>query len=173
MGGRSIDIDPGASRDGARVVDDGEVVFFRYVDKSGREIVTNELASVPKDALASLELIDPSPKLAELPAPSLVDDLGRFHLPSFAFGACSMLLVVMVGVLFRRAKILIRVVAFVVVLALVAGAYFAWAMQSAGLGSGRPFENPARAVDEAKAAKAKAEERGRAQEALFKALEEP
>lgn len=168
MGGKSIDIDRGAGRDGARVVDDGEVVFFRYVDTSGREIVTNELASVPKDALASLELIDPTPKL---PEPSLIDDIGRFHLPSFAFGASSMLLVVMVGVLFRRAKILIRVVAFVVVSALVASAYFAWAMKSAGLGSGRSFDNPARAVDEANAAKDKANARRAAQEAILKELD--
>jgi hypothetical protein len=72
---------------------------------------------------------------------------------------------------FRRAKILFRVVAFVVVAGLVAGAYFAWTMQAAGLGSGRPLENPARAVDEAHAAKAKAEERARAQEAVLKAID--
>ena len=178
MGGRSIDRDHGAgrdagrggARDGARgnASAEDEIVFYRYVDQSGREIVTNELSSVPKDAQASVELLDASPKL---PEPSVVDDIGRFHLPSFVFGAASMILLIAAAFAFRRAKILVRVLAFVVVSALVASAYFGWAMETAGLGSGRPFESPTRAIDEANAAKGKAEERRAIQEAILKDID--
>jgi hypothetical protein len=166
VGKRSSDIAPAA--DDGDSGDTGDVVIYRYVDKDGRDVVTNELDSVPADARASLTVVESAPAIQ---APSPMDDLGSFHLPSFVFGAMSMCLVVMVGLAFRRAKILLRVAAFVAVSAAIASAYFGWTMKVAGLGTGQTFESPMRAIDEANAAKAKAQDRRTVEDAIMREID--
>ncbi len=146
------------------------VVFFRYRDEAGRDVITNDLAEVPEHLRGKVELVtsgDPSPR--EQAAARVDATVGRaraafdaapvFHGPSFALGAVvafagAYLLFGLRGA--RRALLRIAVVA--VGVAGVGALYVGWVLRTAGLEQGA-LAHPGAAVDEARRARGLMEER--------------
>lgn len=154
-------------------VDSDAITFFRYVDETGRDVVTNEYESIPADARARTEVLDlkPTPEAtASVPAAPL--DLGSLHGPSVLVGAVVGGLLVGLAFGLRRSRLLLRVIVLAGVVGTLGAAYFGWAMRSAGL-SEATFANPSQAVDEARAVRDQANARQAAQKALERELDTP
>lgn len=131
--------------------------FFRYRDAEGREVVTNDIAEVPphlRDSVRPLEA-------AELAPPPRVVDRGRgavdaIDAGSFALGVACAVPVALVGErALRRAPRLARFALLAVVVAGGVGLYFGAVLRTAGL-SDDVVANPARAIDEARAVRDRA-----------------
>lgn len=93
-------------------------------------------------------------------------------LPSVAVGFAGALLVWVASSMLRRTgRLLFKVGAFALVVALVAGAYFGWLRRAAGLGEGR-LSTPKAIVDDARKAADDMQDRLQKNERLLRQLEE-
>lgn len=160
---------------------DPAVVFYRYRDAAGRDVITNDLAEVPRELRGKVEVVtsgDRSPSTQEPTrvdaalgsARSIFDAAPVFHGPSFALGAVVAFAAAYLVFGLRGARRMVLRMVIVGVGVVVAGAlYSGWVLRTAGLDHGA-FANPTAAIDEARAARdlveARTEELRRADEAL-------
>jgi hypothetical protein len=134
--------------------------FFRYRDAEGREVVTNDIADVPphlRDSVRPLEAAElaPPPRIVDR-GRDAVDAVGVIDAGSFALGvACAVPLALVGERVLRRAPRLARLALLAVVVAGGVGLYFGAVLRTAGL-SDDVVANPARAVDEARAVRDRA-----------------
>lgn len=161
---------------------DADVVFFRYKDSHGNDVITNDLAEVPVELRGSVELVtasDPTPREQAAAksaartdaARSLFGTAPQFHGPSFALGgvlafAAAYLVFGVRGA--RRA--LLRIVVVGVAMVALGGLYFGWVLRTAGL-EGGALASPAAAIDEARRARHELEQRNDEVRRVEQALE--
>lgn len=161
---------------------DAEVVFFRYQDARGNDVITNELEQVPPELRSQVELVsvsDPSPReqaLADAQArlSAARGALGApaiFHGPSFVLGAVIAFATAYLAFGMREGnrRLLRSVVVGVGVLAL-GGLYFGWVLRTAGLDHGA-VASPRAAIEEARRARTQAEARAQQLRAVEDATE--
>lgn len=160
---------------------DADMVFFRYRDQHGNDVITNQLEQVPLELRGQVELVtrsDPSPREREAAdgaarteaARALFGTSPQLHGPSFALGAVLAFAAgwLVFGVRGAR-RALMRVVVVGVGILLIGGLYFGWVLRTAGLDQGG-LASPGAALDEARRARAQVEQRAqelqRAEQAL-------
>ncbi len=147
--------------------------FFRYQDDRGRDVVTNDYASIPPAYREHAALFDPGARPA--PVVHVPAVVGGVHLPSAAVGAGAALVVVAaVGLARGRRRgrrLLLRAAGLAAGVALLGALYFGWVMRSAGLGDGGLVAFPADAVHQARAAAAAADRATQAQAQAVDALD--
>lgn len=165
----------------APIMADADVVFFRYRDDRGNDVITNDLAQVPVELRGKVELVtasDPSPaQQAQAKAAARVEAARavfgaapQFHGPSFALGAVLAFAAAYLAFGVRGARrALLRIVVIGVAMVALGGLYFGWVLRTAGLDRGT-LASPAAALDEARRVRQQAEQRGdelrRAEDAL-------
>ena len=154
----------------ARAMADADMVFLRYRDHQGRDVVTNDITEVPvelRGAVARLRPPAPTPReRAEAAAAARVASARavfgaapQLHGPSFALGAVVAFAVAWLVFGLRGARrALVRVVVVGVGILLIGGLYFGWVLRTAGLDQGA-LASPRAALDEARRARAQVEQR--------------
>ena len=123
-----------------------EVLIFSYRDAAGREVFTNEPASVPRELQGTLVEVDMGPHVVM--TPKVTEELGGVHLASAALGAAAMAVALLLPRVLRRGRWIPRTVGVVAAVAVLGGLYFGWVMRTAGLGTGA-FADPRAAIDAA------------------------
>ena len=128
--------------------------IYHYVDDDGRDVVTNDLASVPPQYLSKLEIIGAEAVTATTTTAATTLLPADFHAPSFALGAGSVALLAAGLLALAKGARAVRVVGGLVVVTLLGGLCFV-ALQAGS----EVVAVQRRPIDEAKAATTKTKSR--------------
>jgi hypothetical protein len=142
---KSIDFEKSAPR----APDPGDdVVFYRYTDANGRDVVTNEPQNIPRDA-KNLRFVEGTPDEYAVKISPLV--AAGFEPKSFALGVAIILvpLVLTIWMLKKGARSVIVAVVCVAAVVGLFGAYFSYALRTSGFDPG-VVATPQDVMDQAK-----------------------
>lgn len=168
--------------------------IFSFVDDSGQTIITDTLEEIPKEyqkVAKKISIDDAKKMISDLEkkvevakkkglveakhVQREVGDVAPFvndiDLPSFAMGFAGALSVVLILAMARRTgRILLKVGMFVLIAALISGAYFAWLRRAAGLGDTK-LASPQAMIEDARDAAKAMEKRLKDQQRMLERIE--
>ena len=168
--------------------------LFSFIDDDGHQLIADSIEAIPKefrDAAKKVNVTEAKKAVKALEARAVrakdtgmkkareaqreVGDVVPFvkdlEIPSVLFGVALALVIELVTSVFRRTgKTVAKLGMVVLIVALIAGAYFAWIRRVAGLGDTR-LASPTAMVDDAKRAAKRMQDKLSQQEKILKKLE--